>query len=156
MRPFPAAPDLSPYPDGVTWWLRKPFAYHGFSGTVVVPSKFESDFASVPTAVTNIFPRWGVYGPAAIIHDWLYWAQRCPRKTADDTFLEAMTALAVPAWKRQCLYRAVRYFGMFAWADNARLAMEGYSRIKSTHGPAGSPGWKRKLLASTLLPATRT
>ena len=139
---------LSPYEDGVTWWLYWPVVYYGSRGVIRVPRGFDTDFASIPGPFTNILPRWGKYGRAAIIHDWLYWTQRCSRKEADDTLLEAMYVLGVAEWQRNAIYRAVRLFGWIAWRDNARLVKEGYSRMHNSG--ARQRCWKRKrLLAAT-------
>ncbi len=69
---------------------------------------------------SKIDPRWGKYGNAAVIHDWLYWDQPRTRQEADDIFLEGMEVLEVPNWKRKTIYYAVRLFGGFAWRANRR------------------------------------
>jgi uncharacterized protein DUF1353 len=46
-----------------------------------------------------IFPKWGTYGSAAIVHDWLYWRQELRRDQADAVFLEAMTDSRLKPWK---------------------------------------------------------
>jgi len=139
---FRSALHASPYPDGCTWYLDRPLVYARKYGVIRVPSGFETDFASVPALFTNLFPRWDVYGPASVIHDWLYWNQQTDRKTADDIFLEAMACLGVPPWKRRTLHSAVRWFGIAAWDDNARIAGEGYSRIR-VPGAKSQP-WDRQ------------
>src|SRR5574337_751920 len=50
---------LSPYKDGVTWWLDQEIIYPSTYLQVKVPSGFETDFASVPWLFTNFLPRWG-------------------------------------------------------------------------------------------------
>ena len=76
--------------------------------------------AAIPVSVSAIFPRWGKYGNAAVIHDWMYWNQSRSRKEADDIFLAVMEVLEVAGWKRKAIYRAVRWFGGFAWRANQR------------------------------------
>ena len=135
--------DLSPYPDGKTWFLLNPITYRCADGKVVeVPTAFETDFASVPKAFQNVFAPWGTYGPASIVHDWLYWVQIIPRERADAIFLEAMTVLNVEPWKRRCLYLAVRAFGESAWDGDALIAAQGYSRI-GTRTSSPVPEWTR-------------
>ena len=65
-------------------------------------------------------PRWGKYGNAAVIHDWMYWDQSRKRQEADQIFLEGMGVLEVPNWKRHIIYYAVRWFGWLAWSSNQR------------------------------------
>jgi hypothetical protein len=91
------------------------------SGDVVhVPIGTYTDFASIPRPLWVIFPRWGKYGNAAVIHDWLYWNQARSREESDKIFLEGMEVLEVPTWKRRTIYYAVRWFGRFAWLSNQR------------------------------------
>lgn len=136
-------PGYRPYPDGVTWYLMAPLTYDDqILGRVIVPGGFETDFASVPQAFTNLFPRWADYGPASVVHDWLYWNQQTDREQADDVFLDAMLSLEVPLWKRRSLFYAVRMFGQAAWDDNAKIGGEGYSRIHIAGSSA--PAWHRE------------
>lgn len=70
---------VSPLPDGNTWVLRRKFSYdvgqEGSGETIAVPAGFITDFASVPRPLWAVFPKWGKYGNAAVIHDYLYWVQ---------------------------------------------------------------------------------
>ncbi|ECE7751582.1 DUF1353 domain-containing protein, partial [Salmonella enterica subsp. enterica serovar Ngili] len=47
----------------------------------------------------------------AIIHDYLYDNALRTKKEADLIFLDGMTVLGVPRWKRIVMYLAVRWFG---------------------------------------------
>lgn len=94
---------------------------------IVVPAGTISEFASVPRFFQRILPKLDVHRPAAIIHDYLY--QRCGnlpngrnlnREQCDEVFLEAMTVLGVPKWKRQAMYWAVRSAGFVAWNGHAK------------------------------------
>lgn len=137
MSGFPASPKLAPVwkdgtTDGVNWYLLEKFLY--LSGgmeniEVIVPAGFITDFASVPRALWNIYPPWGMYGPAAIVHDFLYWDQAVPRDIADKTLLEAMTGLGVDFVTRKAIYDAVALAGQMAWDDNARRKRGGYTRM---------------------------
>ena len=133
---------VSPYPDGRTWWLDRALTYVRDGMTIKVPRGFETDYASVPRAFYALFPPWDTYGPAAVVHDWLYWSQPVSRAEADGIFREAMGVLEVPAWKRQTLYLAVRAFGQEAWDSNASIGAQGYSRIRSSQSPL-VPEWHR-------------
>ncbi len=64
--------------------------------TVEVKTDFMTDFASIPRLLWIFLPCWGKYGNAAVIHDWLYWAQKRSRKKADGIMLEGMKVLKVP------------------------------------------------------------
>lgn len=135
--------DLSPYPDGKTWFVLNAFSYRCADGTLItVPEGRETDFASVPRLFWNVFSPWGVYGPASIIHDELYWTQVVDRARADAIFLEAMTVLNVSPITRQILYRSVRFWGESAWEDDARIRAEGYTRI-GTRTSSPTPEWRR-------------
>ncbi len=110
---------VTPLPDGKTWIILSDFGYEigeeGSGDIINVPIGTYTDFASIPRPLWAIFPRWGKYGNAAVIHDWMYWNQSRSRKEADDIFLEGMGVLEVPNWKRYTIYYAVRWFGWLAW-----------------------------------------
>ena len=135
--------------DGFTWYLDEQFRYRTLmgphDGVIRVAKGFETDFASIPSPLTIVLPKWSVYGPAAVVHDWLYWVQNGDREDADSVFLEAMNVLGVEAWKRKILYLAVRIFGGVAWRGNRKLRAQGVTRMR----PTGSawpafPTWHRR------------
>ena len=113
---------VSPLPDGKTWIILSKFGYavgsEDSEDLIEVPIGTHTDFASIPRILWTVIPRWGKYGNAAVIHDWLYWEQSRSRKQADDIFLEGMEVLGVSAWKRYLMYWAVRFFGRWAWNAN--------------------------------------
>jgi len=115
---------VSPLPNGKTWVLRKDFSYdvgeEGGDETIKVPAGFITDFASVPRLLWSVFPTWGKYGNAAIIHDYLYWEQSYSKERADEIFLEAMLVLGVSKAKAKILYNSVKYFGKGAWTKNKK------------------------------------
>ena len=115
---------VTPLPDGKTWIILNDFGYEigeeGSGNIINVPIGTYTDFASIPRTLWAVFPRWGKYGNAAVIHDWMYWDQSRSRKEADDIFLEGMEVLQVPAWKRRAIYSAVRTFGRIAWNSNQK------------------------------------
>lgn len=83
---------------------------------VIVPQGCQTDFASIPRILWPIFPPWGKYTRAAILHDYLYSSSgKCSRFLADALFRDAMRELGVPVWKRVVMYYAVRLFGHLAW-----------------------------------------
>ncbi len=150
---------VSPYPDGRTWYLRSEFGYdrgaEDSGNTIMVPVGFATDFASIPRPFWAILPKWGKYGNAAVIHDFLYFRQDLPRKEADDVLREAMVVLKVVLWQRFVIYHAVRWFGFFAWYTNRLKKKAGYSKIapaapikaseEPTHWKIGTRAWMRIL-----------
>jgi hypothetical protein len=88
---------------------------------IVVPAGFETDFASIPFGLRNLFPPLGPWARPAIIHDWLYAnggrlpERRYSRAEADAIFAEAMKVVGVPAWRRRLMHLAVRIGGVGGW-----------------------------------------
>ena len=99
--------------------LVEAFEYHvgGLdSGDVItVPAGFRTYFASVPRVLWTIVPPVGLYGKAAVVHDYLYILQDRTRLEADRIFLEAMEVLGVPKIQRTLMYQAVRLGGGGGW-----------------------------------------
>ena len=124
---------VSPLADGKTWVLMREFGYEvgaeGSDDQITVPLTFETDFASIPRPLWAILPKWGKYGNAAVIHDWLYWEQQRPRAAADAVLLEGMVVLGVNTLVRNIIYAAVRLFGWAAWYRNRADRTDGYKRV---------------------------
>ena len=133
MSQFTDALVVSPLADGKTWVLIQPFGYEvgaeGSGDAVDVSIGFMTDFASIPRIFWVVLPKWGKYGNAAVVHDWLYWSQDRIRADADQIMFEAMGVLAVPDWKRYAIYWAVRAFGGIAWARNIWDKEYGFDRV---------------------------
>jgi len=83
----------------------------------------------VPRPLWWLFPKWGKYGNAAVIHDYLYWDQRYSKKKADLIFREAMGVLGVNKLTSYILYRSVFWFGCCAWESNQERKRKGYDRV---------------------------
>lgn len=110
------------------WELYTEFDYHvgdeKSDWSIHVPRGFQTDFASIPRIFWSILPPDGEYTGAAILHDYIY-NQRgkalgpngtdLNRAQADGIFLEAMTVLNVPWWKRTIMYHQVRLWGWKFW-----------------------------------------
>ena len=84
--------------------------------TIAVPAGFISDGASVPRAMWSIYPPFGKYLEAAIVHDWfcaLGHEGNSPigSVTAAKVFREAMQVCGVSRWRRNKMYWAVRIGG---------------------------------------------
>lgn len=115
---------VTPRPDGKTWILLCEFGYEvgqlGSTDVINVHVGFHTDFASIPRVFWIFLPRWGKYGNAAVIHDFLYWEQMRKRSEADQILLEGMTVLDVHFLKKYLIYWAVRLFGWWAWWRNKK------------------------------------
>lgn len=157
---------LKPLRDGSTWVVMVPFGYDvgGAAGdTVKVDVGFMTDFASVPRPLWSLIPKWGKYGYATVIHDWLYWTQPMPRKQADDILLQGMKDLRVRFWHKYPIYAAVRLFGGVAWRRNQWDRAAGFDRVRPDCGlmagqEAGRPGLCRRAwrhMTSRTTPAPR-
>lgn len=122
MSSFTSTLIVTPMPDGRKWKLWKEFSYHigsEYSADYVhVPAGFVTDFASVPFVFWAILPRWGRYGKAAILHDWLYHYHIRTRKEADCIFYEAMLVNGTKKWKAKVMYWAVRIAGWLSWGGD--------------------------------------
>lgn len=134
---MPALPSAAfPLPPRVLWTAPRrgvfeaPFAFISPSlGRIEIEAGFDTDYASVPRGLWNLYPPDGEYSPAAWIHDWLYWYQELngkpvAREDADRVFLEGMEALGISWLTRSILYRAVRMGGGRPW-DKARRERTG-------------------------------
>jgi hypothetical protein len=110
---------------------------------VVVPVGFVTDLTSAPKWAwsSGIRPE-GPYAYAAIIHDYLYWAQERSKEEADRIFLYAMEDSKVEEGLRKKIYRAVDKFGSRAWTKNAKLRASGERRVLRRFPDDFTIGWK--------------
>ena len=130
MSVFTETPSLKINPDGCTWTLTTELTYYvGFEGNsekIVVPEGYVTDLASVPRWLWSIFPPFGKYLNAAIVHDYIYstggWIGRAHDGTvpytkaqADVIFREASGVLGVGAISRWLMYQAVKFGGKGAF-----------------------------------------
>lgn len=124
-------PSLIPFDDGEYWVLGNDlvFTVRETGQRIVVPRGFVTDFASVPRIFWSFFPRHGEYTRAAIVHDFLYWEQRCSREQADELFDIVMQDSDVDSTTRLTIYAAVRVWGDGAWQANSEARQQGYVRI---------------------------
>lgn len=129
MSEFTKSLVVSPLADGRTWVLLEPFSYdvgaEGSGDTIHVPALFMTDFASVPRPFWAVFPPWGKYGNAAVIHDFGYATQTRRRAAVDAIFLEGMQVLGVGWLARHLIYWSVRAWGWAAWWADARRHRRG-------------------------------
>lgn len=138
MSRFTDALVVTPLADGKTWVVLRDFGYdvgeEGSSDRIDVPIGFQTDFASIPRVLWALLPRWGRYGNAAVIHDWLYWSQLRSRRSADRVFLEGMVVLRVGFLTRSLIFLAVRLFGWIAWIRNKADRSSGFDRVLANVG----------------------
>jgi hypothetical protein len=120
--------------------------------SIVIPSGFLTDYASVPRLLTPLIPKNGAYDRAALIHDYLYWLQDakssdieslnsdvnptafmlhknggliyCDKAIADEIFNLALKFLGVGAIRRKAMVYSVKLFAGGAWNENRRLRLK--------------------------------
>jgi hypothetical protein len=135
---MPQAEEVMPDPlevcpaNAKTWVLLEDFRYEEGKTSIVVPKGFETDFASIPRFLWQLLPQWGLYGWAALIHDYLYSAQHIPRWKADRILLRLMGISRVPHWQRYVIFGAVWFFGCWAWMSHRRGRRDKVHDIEST------------------------
>lgn len=94
--------------DAVRFEVVEPLEYSGRHETFTVGRGFSTDLASVPRALVWLFPRYGAYSRAAILHDFLWRTNAVPRRDADGLFRRAMRELGVSFPRRWAMWGAVR------------------------------------------------
>jgi hypothetical protein len=128
----PPAPLVLPFGDSVDWVTTEDMAYTIGTTTekIIVPKGFVTDFASIPQPLWSfgLSPH-GQYSRAAVIHDYLYWAQGCTRIQSDRLLLIAMKESAVKAFDEFVIFQGVRKGGAGAWSANANERREGLPKI---------------------------
>jgi hypothetical protein len=141
------------FADGQNWAITDPPLRWeiGQSGVwIIVPSGFVHDKASIPPALQSLIHKNGTYTRAAVIHDWLYWSQRCTRDQADNLLVIAMKESNVGRWDRRAVYQGVRFGGQGAWNKNAQGRARGELRFNGGILPEGNMTWpqmRAKLVA---------
>lgn len=124
--------------DGSEYEVLEDFMYYRSEKntlTIRVQKGFITDFASVPRIFWSIFPPFGRYTKAAVLHDRLCEAflqkeswgilynnnskELVKRNEADKIFLEAMEAIGVKRSTRNILYFFVRAYAIFKYGYNA-------------------------------------
>jgi hypothetical protein len=128
--PIPA-PTVQPFADGIHWVLKGELVWviGETNLRIVVPSGFVMDFASVPPKLQSFVSPVGRHGRAAIVHDFLYWDQRCTRDQADNLMRAAMFESGVDAATAEGIYWAVSAGGAAAWTQNADERAKGWPRV---------------------------
>lgn len=76
-----------------------------------VPKGFETDLTSVPRIFWSIYPPFGKYQTAAIVHDYLYRCTDLPKLECDYYFYQEMKKAGVSLFTRFLFYSLVLVFG---------------------------------------------
>ena len=112
------------------WRLEQEIHYYvdflGSDKLVVVPAGFLTDGASVPRFLWSVFPCWGSYSRASVVHDYLVYRINkgnahplAPtRVDADRIFLQAMEVCCTRWLPRHILYFGVRLGAYFSLRKN--------------------------------------
>lgn len=144
MSSFTDKLDITPNNLGTEWTINSPFRYWidklHVGDVITVPKGATTDFASIPRIFWSIYPPYGLYGKAAIIHDYLYrnggyinikedglpiFMKNFTRIECDEIFLDGMECLGVNKFTRYAMYRMVRWFGKNSY--NSRKINEEYN-----------------------------
>lgn len=97
---------------GDRWELREPLIYEDEDGTeYVAPCGMETDFASIPRGLWNLFPKSGRHTKAAVIHDWLCQTKVMDSDKAHALFRRALKACGVSKIGRTLMFIAVKAGG---------------------------------------------
>ena len=125
----------------------------GSSGKIIeIPAGFVTDFASIPERLWSVVSPHAQYSRAAIIHDYLFWAQPCSFAQANNLFLIAMIESGVSKITRDFVYAGVVAFGKSSWEENRALRARGVPRVVPMGRDDFPPDWSweeyRKLLSA--------
>lgn len=96
---------------------------------ITVPAGFVTDFASVPWYAQSVISVLGKHSVPAVVHDFLYWEQRCPREQADDILAEAMKEYQSSWYQISAVYWSVRSGAGAAWSENTEDRKKGLPRV---------------------------
>lgn len=124
--------DMRPLFNGRCYVLLHPFQYKVNDFVITVPEGFITDLASVPSFLWPLFPPFGRYTIAAVVHDFLYSEYNClniNRTLADKIFLFIMKEMNVSCVKRLMMYQAVRTFGAMSWKKKTNVSEQPYEDV---------------------------
>ena len=130
--PAPPSPSFRAFGDNQYWITLEDMTYviGNTSQSITVPKGFVTDFASIPRGLWLLgLSPYGQYGRAAVIHDYLYWAQGCTKDQADRLLVIAMKESAVNNFDELAIYKGVSLGGNRPWKANAAERKEGLPRV---------------------------
>ena len=108
-------------PERVLWKLEAPLIYQGKKERFVVPAGFITDFASVPRILWWIFPPYGEFTKAAVVHDYLYDCGYVSRGDSDGIFRRIMRELHTRITRRWLMWLGVRALGWLAYGRKKQI-----------------------------------
>lgn len=117
--------------DAKYWLTINPITYRETKSgmEVIVPKGFITDLASIPRELWFALSPIDKYMNAAILHDYLYWDQRCDREDIDVIFYSAMRSYAVTSNQRHAVFDGVHYFGDSSFSENRDRRKSGELRF---------------------------
>ena len=71
----------------------------------------------------------GRHSIPAIVHDYLYWEQRCSREQSDAILFDAMEEYKSSKWQQWLIYYSVHWRAGGAWEENKQDRAQGYVRV---------------------------
>lgn len=107
--------------DSRRWKVLEDFLFvDGVGRTWRVPAGFVTDLASVPRALWGLYPPFGSYEDAAVVHDFMYTYQstlspEVDKGFADDHLMQGMVARGTGWLTRHAVYWGVKVGGGPAW-----------------------------------------
>lgn len=139
----PPNPGVRPSGNNRAFILLEPMRYvvGNTSVAITVPAGFVTDYASVPEKLWSIYSPHDQYSRAAILHDYLYWTQKCKRSQANRLFLIAMKESNVPEVTRQYIFAGVESGGEAPWEENKAERRKGSPRIVPINRRDFPPNW---------------
>lgn len=107
---------ISLIPRGSTRWeVEEDYKVVVLNNTIEIPKGFITDLASIPRIMWVVFPPFGRYTEAAVVHDYLYINSELSRAKCDEIFFVLMLRNNVSYYKAKLLYRVVRLFGWISY-----------------------------------------
>lgn len=127
-------PLLSPFGDGAQWivWEDMEFIVKLDNNSITsirVPRGFVTDLASTPKLFWSIYPPFGKYLSASVLHDYLYWRQTCKKEEADEIFYQTMRDARVDQATQSRFFLALDKEGKSAWNQNYDERSRGLVRV---------------------------
>lgn len=114
------------------WVVSRDFKYQILSTDkfITVPKGFITDLASIPRIMWSFgLSPIDAYMSPAVIHDYLYWDQRCTKEEADAVLGLSMVESEVNPSKQFAVYSGVDWFGGPSYSKNAKLKAKGETRF---------------------------
>lgn len=127
---------------------------------VLVPPRYVTDFASIPSWAHGVIHPFGRHAEAAVVHDWLYAVGPAGDKTArlraDRTFSTALKLLGVGPLKRFVMFSAVRLGGGGAFGEAGEFNFRRLSDLKPMDPKPDPTPYKRTVTAQPVAKPARS